>query len=80
MSSRDVKCSIPVVSHKESIGNGDSPLGGLFNSFLNSINTDPTKIRPENFIVRCVIVNNMLVGPNNMVLSPDGWKIGHVMG
>ena len=71
----DVKCWIPrfeVLSHRESIGNGGSPLGTLFHRFLDSINIDQTKIRPEVFIVRGVIVDNMLVGPNNMLIGPDG--------
>ena len=71
----DVECWIPrleVFSHRESIGNGGSPLGTLFHGFLDSINIDQTKIRPEVFIVRGVIVDNMLVGPNNMLIGPDG--------
>ena len=75
MSSRDVKCWLPrlkVLFHRESIGNGDFPLDRLFNSFLNSIDIDPTIIRLEVFIVRCIIVNNILSGPNNMLIGPDG--------
>ena len=58
--------------HGKGIGYGDSPLGGLFHGFLNSINIDPNKIRPEFFIVRGVIIDNMLVGPDNMLVRPDG--------
>ena len=31
-------------------------------------------------MVRSVIVNNMLVGPDNMLISPDGWKRGQWLG
>ena len=75
MSPRSVKCWIPrfnVLFHKECIGYGDSPLGGLLHGFLNSINIGPTKIKPELFIVRGVIIDNMLVGPNNMLVGPNG--------
>ena len=76
MSPRNVKGWIPrlkVVFHREGIWYGDSPLGGLFHGFLNSINIDQTKIRPEFFIiVRGVIIDNMLVGPNNMLFGHDG--------
>ena len=61
-----------VLFHREGIGYGGSPLGGLFHGFLNSVNIDATKIRSELFIVRAVIVDNMLVGPDNMLVGPDG--------
>ena len=83
MSSRDVKGWIPrleLFPHRESIGNGDSPLGRLFHGSLDSINIDLTKIRPGFFIVRGVIVNNMLVGPDYMLISPDSWKRGQWLG
>ena len=58
--------------HRECIGYGDSPFGGLFHGILNSIKIDPTKIKPEFFIVRGVIIDNMLVGPNDMLVNPNG--------
>ena len=61
-----------VLFHREGIGYGDSPLSGLFHGFPNSINIDPTKIRPEYFIVWDVIVDNLLVGPENMLIGLDG--------
>ena len=79
MSSRDVKgwiSRLEVLSHRESVGNGDSALGRLFHGFLQSINIVPTKIRPELSIVRGVTVDNMLVGPDNMLVGPDGGKGG----
>ena len=75
MSSRNVKCWISrleVLSHSEGIGNGESPLGRLIHGFLDSINIDPTKIRPELFIVRGVSIDKMLVGPDNTLIGPDG--------
>ena len=39
-----------------------------------------TKIRPEFFIVRGVIVINMMVGPDNMLIGPDSWKRGPWLG
>ena len=63
---------LEVLSHREGIGYGDSRLGELLHSFLNSINIDPAKIRPEVFIVRGVIIDNMLVEPNNMLVGPNG--------
>ena len=59
MSPRNVKGWIPrfkALFHREGIGYGVSPLGGLFHGFLNSINIDPIKMRPEVFIVRCIII------------------------
>ena len=55
--------------HRECTGYGDSPLGGLLHGFLDSINIDPTRIMPKLFIVRGVIVDNMLVRPNNMLVG-----------
>ena len=63
MSPRNVEGWIPrykVIFHREGIRYRDSPLGGLFDGFLNSINIDPTKIRPEFFIVRGVIIDRIL--------------------
>ena len=65
---------------QEGMGNGDSSLGGLCHSFLDSINIDPTKIKSEFFIVRGVIVDNMLVGPDNMLVGPDGRTRGQWQG
>ena len=75
MSPRNVKGWIPrlkVLFHREGIGYGCSPLGGLFHGSLNSINIDPTKFGPEFFIVRGVTIANMLVGPDDMLVGPDG--------
>ena len=79
MSPRNIKCWIhrfQVPFHRECIGYGDSPLGGLFHGFLNSINIDPTKTRPELFIVRGVIIDSILVRPNNMLVGPMGLSRG----
>ena len=51
---------------------GDSPLGRLFHGFLNSIHIQPTKIRPEFFIVRGLRTDIMLVGPKNMLVGHEG--------
>ena len=83
MPSSDVKCWVPrleVPFHRKGIGNGDSPLCKLFNSSLNSISIDPTKIDPEFFIIRHVIINNMFVGPKNMLVGPDGLERGQWLG
>ena len=83
MSPRNVKGWIPrlkVPFHRESIGYGDSPLVGLFDGFLKSIHIYPTKIRPEVFIIMCVIANNMLDGPDNMLIGSDGGKRGQWLG
>ena len=72
-------CWVPrfkVPFHTECIGYGDSPLGRLFHSFLDSIHIDPTKIRHEFFIVRGFIINSILVGPNNMLVHHDGGTWG----
>ena len=83
MSSRDVKCwtsRFDVLSHRESIGNGDFPSGRLIHGFLDNINIDPAKLRFEFFIISGVIVDNMLVGPDNMLIGSDGWKSGQWLG
>ena len=83
MMPRDGKCwvsRLEVPLHWKCVGNGNSPLGGLFNGFLNSVNIDPTKIWPEGFIIRGVFVNIMFVGPKNMLIGPNGRKRGHLLG
>ena len=72
MSSRDGKCWVlrpEVPFPRKSVGNGDSPLGGQLNSFLDSISIDQTKIKPEFFIIRFVIVDNMFVCPKTCWLA-----------
>ena len=47
-------------------------MGRLFHGCLNSIHIDPTKIRPEFFIVRGLMTDIMLVGPKNVLVGHEG--------
>ena len=72
MSPGDVKCLVSrleVPLHMKCVGTRDSLLSGLFTDFQNRINIDPTKLRPEFFIIRSIIVNNMFVGPKTCWLA-----------
>ena len=47
-------------------------MGRLFHGFLDSVHIDPTKVRPEFLIVRCLMIDNMLVGCKFMLVGHEG--------